>query len=136
MLRQPACAALSALAVFWAPPAAGAAERAEFLKGTYATADGCRKLQKLAAGTPRSVETVPETLDAEGFHGWEGGCRFTRIFEHEAGKVWIGLMFCVEGASLTPQTYAFVKGDGDSFEVAGSEDDEPDLYLPCNDTSK
>lgn len=125
--------ALLVLAVL-AVCAAGAAatERAGFLAGTYAAGKGCEMLAKIEAGGPRTVETVPETLDADGFHGWEGECDFTKVFEHEPGKVWIGLMVCVEGAQFTPETYLFMKSEADdSFEVAAQNQELPELYSRC-----
>lgn len=112
--------------------AAEAKEQAAFIDGTFATEAGCAKLEALATGTPRNVETVPDVLTKDGFLGWEGSCEFTRIHEHEAGKVWIGLMYCVEGATMAPQTYAFIKGGDDSFEVAATGEDEPQVYRRCD----
>ena len=42
----------------------------------YATDEGCVKLKALAAGEPKNVGTVPETLTSQGFKSWEGGCAF------------------------------------------------------------
>ena len=42
----------------------------------YATEEGCVKLKALAAGGPKNVGTVPETLTSQGFKSWEGGCAF------------------------------------------------------------
>jgi hypothetical protein len=66
--------------------------------GTYATAEGCKKLKAIAAGTERNVTTVPDTLTEDGFLGWEGGCSFASITEIEKGKKWRALMHCAEGS--------------------------------------
>ena len=110
------------------------AERATFLLGQYATEKQCAKLRKIEAGGDESVSTAPELLDADGIHGWEGGCRFTKIFEHEPGRMWLALMICTEGPSVTPATYVFVKEqDQDAFEVRGSDDlGDPGLYTRCD----
>ena len=115
-------------------PAVSAKERAAFLgSGTYATASDCEKQHKIDAGGPRNVETSPELLTADGIKGWEGECEFTKVFEHEPGKIWIGLMYCVEGAQFTPQSYLFMKSPADdSFEVAAQNQDMPDVYVRCD----
>jgi hypothetical protein len=117
-----------------APATAVAKERAGFLIGQYATAEQCEKLRKVEAGGPKNVGTAPEVLDADGFHGWEGGCEFTRIFEHEPGQSWLALMVCSEGMTMTPTSYVFVKHESeDSFEVHEAGDqDGPEVYTRCD----
>lgn len=114
--------------------AAAAKEKATFLAGQYATADQCVKLRKIEAGGPKNVGTVPELLDADGFKGWEGGCAFTKVFEHEPGRSWLALMICTDGNATTPETYVFTKNEGeDSFEVDRSDsDDGPATYMRCD----
>lgn len=117
------------------PGAAVAKERAAFLAGQYATAEQCEKLRKIEAGGPKGVGTSPELLDATGFHGWEGGCEFTKIFEHDPGKSWTAIMLCSEGMSSTPALYHFAKDETeDRFEVMGPGQDEdgPAAYLRCD----
>jgi hypothetical protein len=114
-------------------PAAQAGDRATFLKGQYATAAQCEKLRKIESGTPRTVETAPELLDETGFHGWEHDCTFTKVFEHDPGKSWAGIMICSEGTSMTPELYAFFKDEKeDRFEVSGTNDDQPETYARCD----
>lgn len=84
--------------------AAVAGERASFITGTFVIADGCAKLAKIAAGGDRNVETVPETLDADGFHGWEGGCTFKSIVEKEAGRIWEAQLMCTDAAEEWEET--------------------------------
>lgn len=117
------------------PMAAAAKESAAFLVGQYATAEQCEKLRKVEAGGPKNVGTAPEVLDAGGFHGWEGGCEFTKIFEHDPGKSWTAIMLCSEGMSSTPGLYHFAKDETeDRFEVTGPGQDEdgPAAYLRCD----
>jgi hypothetical protein len=73
-------------------------QKATFIAGTWATEEGCGKLAKIAAGTPRSVETVPETLTQDGYATWEGGCTFTDIQETAPGRKWSIKTACAEGA--------------------------------------
>lgn len=117
-----------------ASTAAVAKDRATFLTGQYATAAQCEKLRKVEAGEPKNVGTVPELLDPDGFHSWEGGCEFTKVMEHDAGKVWVGLMICSEGNSMTPEMYVFSKHETeDSFEVShAGDDDGPESYTRCD----
>lgn len=123
-----------ALAAASAASAASAKERATFLAGQYATAEQCQKQRLLEAGGPKNVGTAPELLDADGFHGWEHGCEFTKIFEHEPGRSWLALMICSEGMAMTPATYVFVKDDNaDTFEVHEPDDqDGPEVYTRCD----
>jgi hypothetical protein len=115
-----------------ASTAVHAKQRATFLKGQYATTEQCEKLRKIEAGGPKGVGTTPELLDADGFHGWEGGCEFTKIFEHEPGKSWVALMICSDAVSETPEMYSITKDETeDSFQIAGSDDDEPGTYTRC-----
>lgn len=79
--------------------AAYAAEvKATFITGTWATEEGCEKVAKLAAGSVRSVTTVPETLTQDGYETWEGGCTFSEIKEPEPGRKWSVKTACVDGA--------------------------------------
>lgn len=75
--------------------------------GTYATVEGCEKLRAIAAGTARNVTTVPETLTAEGFLGWEGACTFHSITEVEKGKKWTANLKCFEGADESKESDVF-----------------------------
>ncbi len=110
-----------------------AKETATFIEGTYATAEGCSMLKKLANGTARTISTVPDTLDKNGFHGWEGGCEFTKVFEHMPGKVWTGLMYCVEGAKVSAPNIVFVRDEDDnSFEVLQAGEDSPEVFRRCD----
>lgn len=114
---------------------AQAKDRASFLAGQYATAEQCEKLRKIEAGGPKGVGTSPELLDADGFHGWEGGCEFTKIFDHDPGKSWTAIMLCTEGMSTEPGLYHFAKdATEDRFEVTGPDSDEdgPAAYLRCD----
>ena len=65
---------------------------------TYATKAGCGKLKRLAAGTPRGLNSVPDTVDAKGHSSWEGGCTIDKIAERVAGKTWVVNLTCSEGA--------------------------------------
>jgi hypothetical protein len=76
-------------------------------KGTYSTAEGCKKLAALLAGGDRNISTVPETLTANGFEGWEGSCTFTSFTEIQKGKRWKALMHCVDGPEEGPESDIF-----------------------------
>lgn len=116
------------------PAVAVAKDRASFLAGQYATAEQCQKLRKVEAGGAHNVSTAPELLDANGFHGWEGGCEFTKVFEHEPGASWLAFMICSDGPAMSPATYVFAKQEGDdAFEVHSPNDqDGPQLYTRCD----
>lgn len=75
------------------------AAEASFLgSNVYATPAGCAKLAKLAAGAPRNLNSVPETLTAKGYETWEGGCTIDKITTTAAGKSWRVAVSCSEGA--------------------------------------
>ncbi len=78
--------------------ASGAEVKAAFITGTWATEEGCQKLAKIASGTPKSVETMPETLTQDGYATWEGGCTFSEIKETVPGRTWSVKTACVDGA--------------------------------------
>lgn len=101
-----------------APALAGV--KAKFLgAATYATEEGCAKLKAIAAGGPKNISTVPETLTASGFSGWEFGCGFTSVKEVVKGKRWVVREACSEGAENWTATDTFVaRGDG-GFDVTG-----------------
>ena len=80
---------------------------APFIQGTYASGEGCKKLDAIANGGPKNVGTVPETLTRKGFETWEGGCSFTSIKETVTGKTWVAGMACMESADESTETDTF-----------------------------
>jgi len=124
---------LIALALM-ASTAAVAKDRATFLQGQYATSAQCEKLRKVESGGDENVGTAPELLDSDGFHGWEGGCEFTKIYEHDPGQSWLAIMVCTDATSSKPEMYFFSKNEGeDAFVVSRSDDDdEPATYTRCD----
>jgi hypothetical protein len=117
-----------------AATSAAAKDRAAFLVGQYATAAQCEKLRKVESGEPRNVGTAPELLDSDGFHGWEGGCEFTKIYEHDPGQSWLAIMVCSDAVSSTPEMVFFTRNEGeDAFVVSRSDDeDDPGTYTRCD----
>lgn len=96
---------LVGLVMVLVPAIAHAEVQAPFLgASTYATKAGCMKLKKLAAGTPRNLNSVPDTLDAKGHSSWEGGCMIDKITERLAGKSWVVQLKCSEGAIENAKT--------------------------------
>lgn len=104
-------ACLMSVGLALAPTAASAKPkpvRATFLGNeVYTLAGGCEKLKALAAGTPRSLTTVPESLSASGFDGWEGGCAFRRITEVKKGALYKATLACGEAADEWTETDTF-----------------------------
>lgn len=109
-----------------------AREKARFITGTFSSEQGCKMLDALAKGAPRRIETVPEVLNEDGFIGWESNCTFTKVFEHDPGKIWVGLMVCAGGPSINAQNFVFYKDGEDRFEVSAAGQDEPQTYVRCN----
>lgn len=87
--------------------------------GTYAWRDGgCAKLDAIAKGGPKNIETTPETLDADGLHHWETGCSFKSIKEVAKGRKWVARMVCHnEDGKESPETNTFVKQRDGSIEM-------------------
>jgi hypothetical protein len=71
--------------------------QASFIEGVWATEDGCKKQVAIDAGGDRNVETVPETLTADGYKMWEGSCTFTSIAKTGNGT-WTVKTACGEEA--------------------------------------
>lgn len=85
--------------------------------GTYATAGGCAKLEAIAKGGEKNAGTVPETLDQDGFHGWEGACTFHSITETVQGKAWKANLKCFEGADESQESDMFERLDANRINV-------------------
>lgn len=100
--------------------------------GTYATAEGCEKLKAIAAGAARNVTTVPETLTAEGFLGWEGACSFHSITEVEKGKKWTANLKCFEGADESKESDIFERLPDGSIKVTIMGNDM--IFVRCDST--
>jgi len=116
-----------------APAFVQAQETAAFLGAqTYATAEGCEKLKALAAGGDRNISTVPETLSAKGFDGWEHSCTFKSVAEAEAGKSWKVVSSCEEGESQWDDTQVFEKASDGTFKVLGEGEEEATVYAVCD----
>lgn len=117
------------LAGFVSP--AAAQQTAGFLgTATYATIEGCDKLKALANGGDRNISTVPETLTADGFEGWEHSCRVTSSTTVEAGQSWRVITACTEGESEWEETQVFEKASETSFNIKG--EGEPMVYAVCD----
>lgn len=107
-------ATIAALAVLASAGAMAKPKQAATFLGsaTYAMDGGCEKRRALAAGGPRNIGTVPETLTASGFDGWEGGCSFERITEVQKGKLYKAVLACGESADEWTETNTFALSDG------------------------
>ena len=85
--------------------------------GTYATKEGCAKLEKIAAGGNTNAGTVPEVLTVDGFLTWEGVCTFRSFTEKEKGRIWSANLDCAEGITEEAETDTFEKLADGSFKV-------------------
>lgn len=81
--------------------------RAAFIDGVYAMEGRCAVWAALEAGGQRNIDTVPETLTADGFKSWEGGCIFESLTEKEKGRLYEGRMHCSEGLDEWTETDTF-----------------------------
>jgi hypothetical protein len=130
MNRARHAAALAVLAGLTVP--AQAAD-ADFLgAATYATADGCSKLKALAAGGDRNISTVPETLTAKGYHGWEHDCAFKSVSQTQSGASWKVVISCEEGENTWDETQVISKTGETTFEVKAEGEDEATVYAVCD----
>lgn len=98
--------------------------------GTYATAEGCKKLAVIAEGGDQNVGTVPETLTEDGFDSWEGSCAFVSVSEVEPGKKWKAQMQCVEGAEEVEETDLFERLSDGTLKV--TQDDHVTVLQRCD----
>ncbi|KAB2845950.1 MAG: hypothetical protein F9K44_16200 [Hyphomicrobiaceae bacterium] len=113
--------------------------KAAFIDGAYTIGTkGCAKLKAIERGGPKSLNTVPWTLDADGFHGWEGGCTFSKITEALKGKEWLIEAECAEAAEESKESYRLVRTSPTTFAITlttpGTEaaDRKPITYSRCN----
>ncbi len=128
-------AVLVAISVTGALPAVGQA-KATFLDGTYTmSADACGKLVAIAKGGPKSIKTVPWSVDRNGISYWEGGCGFTRITERRKNIEWLVEATCDEGPETSKEAYTWVRNADGSFAVTLKGDKKPVRYTRC-DVSK
>lgn len=129
-MRIPAIACI--LSIFMTG-AARADQTASFLgDATYATAEGCTKLKALAAGGDRNISTVPETLSAKGYDGWEHSCAFKSVAETAPGKSWKVVASCEEGESVWDDAQVVEKVDDKTFKVKGEDVQEATVYTVCD----
>ena len=97
---------------------AAAEQKGTFIgPGTYATKEGCAKLEKIAAGGNKNVGTVPDVLTVDGFLSWEGACTFRSFTEKEKGRLWSANMDCAEGITEEAESDTFEKLADGSFKV-------------------
>lgn len=125
-----ACVLMSAPVLFSAGARAGDV-KAPFITGIWATEEGCGKLAKIDGGTPRSVETVPETLTADGYTTWEGGCTFSEIKEAAPGRKWSVKTSCVEGAEEWSGDET-LELDATGKRLTVTVEDKTTVFVPCD----
>lgn len=121
------------LAMFGAALATGAQAdvRGTFIgPGTYATAEGCRKLAEMAAGTFKGQGALPPTLTSEGFIGLEGTCSFRSFTEVEPGRKWKAALDCHEGAPEGPESDIFERLADGSIKVTIMGNDQ--IFVRCD----
>ena len=122
---------LTAAIVSTAARADDAAVKGAFIgPGTYATAEGCKKLAAIEAGGDQNVGTVPETLTEDGFDSWEGSCAFVSVSVVETGKKWKAQMQCVEGAEEVEETDIFERMPDGTLKV--TQDDHVTVLQRCD----
>ena len=110
--------------------AADAVKGPPFLKGVWATADGCKMQAAIDAGGPKSVETTPEILTADGYKGWEGGCSFSSVKEDGAGK-WTVATDCTDAAEEWKDTEKW-ELDSAAGRLKVTVDDQTTEFVPCD----
>lgn len=98
--------------------------------GTYATAEGCKALREVAAGTFKGGGALPPTLTTQGFIGLEGTCSFRSISEVEKDKKWKASMYCHEGAPAGPESDLFERLDDKSIKVTIMGNDT--IFVRCD----
>src|SRR5690242_9159019 len=104
--------------------------KANFIKGVWATADGCKMHAAIEAGGPKNVETTPELLTEDGYQGWEGGCSFASVKENGSGK-WTVETACTEGAEEWQDTEAW-ELDGAAGRLKVTVNDQMTEFVRCD----
>jgi hypothetical protein len=135
-IRTPA-AALAAVLAFTCVLSGGASlalaadkVKANFIKGVWATADGCKMHAAIEAGGPKNVETTPEVLTEDGYQGWEGSCSFVSVKENGSGK-WTVETACAEGAEEWQDTEAW-ELDGAAGRLKVTVNDQMTEFVRCD----
>lgn len=108
---------IAAFALTAVTPAHAAVKGTFIGPGTYATAEGCKKLTAIEAGGDKNVGTTPETLTEDGFTSWEGACTFVSVTEKDKGRSWTAHMACAEEAEEGTETDLFEKMDDGKIKV-------------------
>ncbi len=108
---------IGGLALVCATSALAAVKGSFIGPGTYATADGCKKLAAIEAGGDKNVETTPETLTEDGFASWEGACTFASFTEKDKGRSWTAHMACAEESDEGTESDLFEKLDDGKIKV-------------------
>lgn len=96
----------------------------------------CEKLQALAAGGPKSINTVPWSVGPSGISYWEGGCSFSRIVERQKGKVWDVTASCTEGPDTSTEHYTFARAGDGAFDVKLKGEKNARRYTRCDVTKR
>lgn len=97
--------------------------------GTYATAEGCKTLREVAAGTFKAG-ALPPTLTTQGFIGLEGTCSFRSITEVVPGTKWKAAMDCHESAPEGPESDLFERLPDGSIKVTIMGNDT--IFVRCD----
>jgi hypothetical protein len=99
--------------------------------GTYATAEGCKALREVAAGTFKGDGALPPTLTTQGFIGLEGTCSFRSVTEVEKGNKWKASLDCHEGAPAGPESDVFERLSDGSIKVTIMGNDT--IFVRCDE---
>lgn len=123
-------ALLVSVAVMTAIVPARADLTADFLgEGVFGLKSDCAKLAKLAAGGPRNIQTVPETLTRNGYRSWEGACSITRIAPHRSLARYTVELKCSEGAEENMKRTEVWTKRGDTLYVQF--EGKTETYVKC-----
>lgn len=119
------------LALFCATdPAWADGKTADFIQGVFARDGRCDKVQAIAAGAPRSADTVTDTLTSAGFQAWAGNCVFEDITEKEKGRSYQARVKCTEGSKSWVEMDAFLIDPSGNLITVWTDGDKNE-YVKC-----
>jgi hypothetical protein len=110
-MRVLAMTAVLALGAGGAPAAA-----ADFISGTYSTAEGCAALAEGGADSEEGASAL--VLTSKGLAGYEISCEFVNVYARAELPGWVAVAFCEEPGLSSPELFSIMPLDSERLQVS------------------
>jgi len=122
-----------ALTQFAGGPSPVSEAEAYFLKGVYATDEGCKKLEanEAAKGEPLVGKDRPITIERDGVYGLEWSCEYASIDRVARRKTYIATLFCLDAGESSIDHMSMAMKDDENLIAKRSSDGKPVSYRRC-----